>query len=45
MDRYDLVTASLDWEFLDRTVWNLLDIENGGFEVAANRYIEDNRFY
>ncbi len=39
MDDYTLVKNALGWDFLNRTAWNLLDLENGGFEAAANRYV------
>ena len=39
MDDYTLVNNALGWDFLNRTAWNLLDLENGGFEAAANRYV------
>ena len=43
LNDYTKVNGALGWGFLDRTAWNLLDIENGGFEAAANRYVADHK--
>jgi hypothetical protein len=38
---YLKVTESLDWDTLNKQFYKLIESENGGFEVAADRYATD----